>query len=539
MILLSAIPDEWDHVAAYYMQTCTAVANVSFDAIRKAILAEFDRSGGSCNDQTHVADKITAIKRKGKPPNFSKQKGANNNSPANDEAGPSSSKRQRDRKGHGKKPQGDSHHHSHFASMAVEGPAAAQWQAADICPMIALQPSQAGPSTMTIVSFKPQGILYESKPLRQSAQTFTGQTGKLGPSTMTETHTLISRLNLNPSIETMKLVEALCKHWRFVKKSTPYKDALVGEKPSFPPLLLKSRIKEIPEPVAHMPPTGSRPKKMTIMTVGLPTGKKDKGKGKEVTPPIVCYDGDEQLDWGSDDIAESAGLQMQRQPLTLSAFLDSNDGMGGTLAGDSPYYDHITPQVPFLSFGFIGLLIIESQGQLCDGLVDTSSRTCICNLEINTSLSANCTKCKKCENDPMSIAKNLARRQVLNKDEIEFIGDSGASATFTYDLSDFSEYRELDESLEARTANKGVPLKIKGSGTVFLRHQVDVLGNVVTIRLSPVYYIPGLSTRLLSIGEWLQQGCTLRGTKHKLAIMQGSQTSLSLYPCKHNIHIDG
>ena len=43
-------------------------------------------------------------------------------------------------------------------------------------------------------------------------------------------------------------------------------------------------------------------------------------------------------------------------------------------------------------------------------------------------------------------------------------------------------------------------------------------------------YIPELSTRLLSHREWLQQGCTLRGTKHKLAIMQGSQTSLSLYP---------
>ena len=132
----------------------------------------------------------------------------------------------------------------------------------------------------------------------------------------------------------------------------------------------------------------------------------------------------------------------------------------------------------------------------------------------------------------MSVVKNLAKQQVLNKDEIEFIGDSGASATFTYDLSNFSEYKELNESLEAWTANKGIPLKIKGSGTVFLRHQVNVLGNIVTVRLSPVYYIPGLSTQLLSIGEWLQQGCTLRGMKHKLAIMQGSQTSLSLYPRK-------
>ena len=53
---------------------------------------------------------------------------------------------------------------------------------------------------------------------------------------------------------------------------------------------------------------------------------------------------------------------------------------------------------------------------------------------------------------------------------------------------------------------------------------------MVQVRLSLVLNIPELSTRLLSLGEWLQQGCTMRGTKHKLAIMQGSQTSLTLYP---------
>ena len=58
-MLLSVIPDEWDHVAAYYVQTCAAVQNVSFDDIRKALLAEFNRSGGSCNvNQTHIADKL-------------------------------------------------------------------------------------------------------------------------------------------------------------------------------------------------------------------------------------------------------------------------------------------------------------------------------------------------------------------------------------------------------------------------------------------------------------------------------------------------
>ena len=120
MTLLSAIPDEWDHIAAYYVQMCTAVANVSFDDIRKAILAEFDRSSGSCQpDQTHIADKLSAIKRKGETPQFKQQRGSNHQSTADDQAGPSSNKRRRNRPNRGQKPGGNSHHHSHLASTSM------------------------------------------------------------------------------------------------------------------------------------------------------------------------------------------------------------------------------------------------------------------------------------------------------------------------------------------------------------------------------------------------------------------------------------
>ena len=446
MILLSAIPDEWDHVAAYYMQTCTSVVNVSFDVIRKAILAEFDHSGGSCPDQSHVVDKISAIKWKGKAPKFSKQKGADSSS-ANNDDGPSSSKKRHDHK-KAKKAQGNSHHQSHVASMAmmVNQSAKVQPSATVSRPMIALQPSQAGPSTMTVASFRPQGITYESKSLKQSAQAYTGQTGQPGPSTLTENQALISCLNLNPTIETMKSVESLCNHQQFVESLMAYRDAIAGEKPSFPPLPLQSRIEEIPKLVAHMPPTGKHPKKMPIMTVGLPTRKKDKGKKKVISPSVVNSSGDEALDWGSDDgrlydaldedIAESAGLKQQR-PLTPNAFYDTDDGMD--IVGDTRY-DHISPQVPFHSFGIIGSLIVEQQGQFCNGLVDSS----------NISLSANCTNCKKCKSsDPIGVVKNLVRRAPLKKGEIEFIGDLGASVTFTNDLNDFFEYKELDKIFEA------------------------------------------------------------------------------------------
>ena len=149
------------------------------------------------------------------------------------------------------------------------------------------------------------------------------------------------------------------------------------------------------------------------MTVGLPTGKKDKGKKKVISPSVVNSSGDEALDWGSDDgclydtldedIAESAGLE-QQHPLTPNAFYDADDGMD--IGGDTRY-DHISLQVPFHSFGIIGLLIVEKQGQFCNGLVD-SSEICTCNIEANISLSANCTNCKKCKSsDPIGVAKIL------------------------------------------------------------------------------------------------------------------------------------
>ena len=166
MILLSVIPDEWDQVAAYYVQTCTSVANVSFDVIHKAMLAKFDRSGGSCPDQTHVADKISAIKQKGKPPHFSKQKGADSSSATN-EAGPSSSKKRHEHK-KGKKAQGNSHHQSHFTStaMVVDRIVNVKQQAMVSHPMIALQPSRAGPS----MRVSPLSSLPRPLPVKQASQ---------------------------------------------------------------------------------------------------------------------------------------------------------------------------------------------------------------------------------------------------------------------------------------------------------------------------------------------------------------------------------
>ena len=52
-------------------------------------------------------------------------------------------------------------------------------------------------------------------------------------------------------------------------------------------------------------------------------------------------------------------------------------------------------------------------------------------------------------------------------------------------------------------------------------------------RLNPLFYIPRLSVRLLSLGVLLTDSLTLRGTKSKMTFYKGSLMQLQLNP--HNI----
>jgi gag-polypeptide of LTR copia-type len=93
MLLLKAIPKEWDTIAQLYCNGMQ-MANVTFDGVRDAIMAEFERI--ACPAQlAHQADKISAVKCKGASPRFKEQR--KNNSaprPATDAPhGESSSKR--------------------------------------------------------------------------------------------------------------------------------------------------------------------------------------------------------------------------------------------------------------------------------------------------------------------------------------------------------------------------------------------------------------------------------------------------------------
>jgi gag-polypeptide of LTR copia-type len=75
MLLLKAIPNEWDTVMQMYCNSMQ-MANVTFDGVRDAIMAEFERTARPAQ-LAHQADKISAVKCKGQSPCFKEQRKSN------------------------------------------------------------------------------------------------------------------------------------------------------------------------------------------------------------------------------------------------------------------------------------------------------------------------------------------------------------------------------------------------------------------------------------------------------------------------------
>jgi hypothetical protein len=86
-----------------------------------------------------------------------------------------------------------------------------------------------------------------------------------------------------------------------------------------------------------------------------------------------------------------------------------------------------------------------------------------------------------------------------------WIIDSGASHHITNSLSDFTEYKPYATPQKIQTANAQDSLKIDGEGTVFFNTETTN-GQIHTVRLGDVCYIPNGSNRLLSRGQLCLNG---------------------------------
>jgi len=102
--------------------------------------------------------------------------------------------------------------------------------------------------------------------------------------------------------------------------------------------------------------------------------------------------------------------------------------------------------------------------------------------------------------------------------------DSGASRHFTWNMDDFVDFEYLSEPIVATTAN-GVA-HITGKGTVLLNAPVNSDARdfekhgakFSTVKLHPVYFMPELTTRLLSLGQFLRDGLTVQGSLSQLVL---------------------
>ena len=233
----------------------------------------------------------------------------------------------------------------------------------------------------------------------------------------------------------------------------------------------------VPPLVLHMPTASKRkmakkPKKVIVQSAGLPPVKMSIRR-RDSTPHIVEVpdDSDEVLDWGScDEITDFA-----RCPgaIRVDNYYHEGDDMDGT---GGVFDDHFYPRQVTLSptNAIHANLYQQYNSHVAYKVkhvisVDTS--------RINRNSLANCVKCQK------------------NK-MAQFIADTGASNTFTFDKNDFVAF--VKDSGTIQTADKKAVLQVQGYGIIFIKHDIMVKGKLCTVtsKLQPVYYAPEISYRL-------------------------------------------
>jgi hypothetical protein len=118
-----------------------------------------------------------------------------------------------------------------------------------------------------------------------------------------------------------------------------------------------------------------------------------------------------------------------------------------------------------------------------------------------------------------------------NQDKIEIMADSGASNCFMHSKSDLTEFEVLnDNDLVVKTASKTIFLKITGKGAWIITHEVTQRGKKqsVTSCLYPVYYFPGKTHQLMSVGHLLNNGLKLEGSSSSLEFSAGTSSTKRL-----------
>jgi len=122
-----------------------------------------------------------------------------------------------------------------------------------------------------------------------------------------------------------------------------------------------------------------------------------------------------------------------------------------------------------------------------------------------------------------NVISDFAAEDHMNR--VDWILDSGASLHFTGGINDFIEYTPLEKNITANTATSA-DTQIIGKGTVMMA----VEGSEHMVRIAPVFYVPDLSMRLLSLGVFLRGGLQLNGNTERISLLQDGQEFLTFLP---------
>jgi len=115
------------------------------------------------------------------------------------------------------------------------------------------------------------------------------------------------------------------------------------------------------------------------------------------------------------------------------------------------------------------------------------------------------------------LLSELDAEENLNK--VSWILDSGASLHYPGDINDFVKYAPLEKPIKAATATT-TSTDIIGVGTVLM----TIEGSKHMICVAPVYFVPDLSSHLLSLGVFLRRsGFTTKGDSQHITVLQDRQ----------------
>jgi hypothetical protein len=468
MILLSRLPPAWETSIIQTVMSGGQVTGITWALTTQTIIRYWDADQAKRVGHRPTAHKLSAVKKFQGPPSFRGPQ------PQQQDGSGKGKKKKRGSAGKGKKKKFGA---VHFAS-APSGPA---------------------PVAHTIAHIGPQG-LYQRLEVSDPVTSSFGQ----GPwTTFNNAMQMADSLQVPKTQRTVQRLEQSLLQ-RIERAPTPESTSSAEE-----------TIQRPPTPLEYMdlkPPSVAPTPERQMMPPPTPR--------RSPAPPIAGNGGRPFRSFmavGTNLTAEQAWQRSEQPQLPIEDRVDWDDG---SLFGDGGYDD----AEPGSASGIYDLVdfddwYVYSDSSLSrtNGITKTvcaSRRSQIVSKEDSVLLS---NYLSTCSGSHCTICKGSGS----NLRNPEWMLDSGASAHFTPVFSDFIAFTRFKEPLKVNTAS--TPIIQFGFGTVLLSYPLlnskKGIEETKTLRIRDVLFVPHITQRILSLGEFLEQGMHVYGDVYMMTLV--------------------